>query len=183
MFKRKTKTIFSVILIAFLLVSSSTSAYAYNLCGYEWSSSSIKYYYDSYPSTRFKTYIGLGASAWNSTSMHASLTNQYPNGAYCAETSNPNATWDGISYVSWDANGYVTSASIVLNTAVTQTWNNDAALKSVAVHEFGHILSLDENGTSQYIMNDCTWGAYSRYGTYKLTTPQSMDVTGVNQIY
>jgi YD repeat-containing protein len=179
----KHKILLSVMLTTFILIFNCTSAYAYNLCGYEWRSSSIKYYYDNYPSYRFKSTIGQAASAWNSESINASLSFQYPDGVYCAEVTSPNATWDGICYIYWDDEGYVTSATLALNSAISQTWDDSGALKSVAVHEFGHILSLDENGTLECIMNDCTWGVNSRYGTYGLTTPQSIDVAGVNMIY
>ena len=70
-----------------------------------------------------------------------------------------------------------------LNTAYTNTWSSAGARKSVAVHEFGHVFGLDENGSTKTIMNAFTWGSNSRYGSYGLTTPQSDDKSGVNSIY
>lgn len=182
MFKRK--TLISLMLIIFLLVFNSSSAYAYNLYGYKWSSPSIKYYYDNYISTRCKTFIGTAVSTWNSqgTKISFSFSSTSPY-VYCSEVSDSNATWDGITYISWGSNGYVTSATVVLNSGVTRTWNNDGALKSVAVHEFGHVLGLDENGTDKCIMNDATWGLQSRYETYSLTTPQKADVDAIKYLY
>ncbi|HHU72696.1 MAG TPA: hypothetical protein GXZ21_11785 [Clostridiales bacterium] len=180
----KRKILVLLMLITTLFAFNNITAYAaYNLEPYEWSDSAIKYYYDNYNSTRFKTYIGIAASTWNSESINASLSYQYPIGAYCTEVQDPNAAWDGICYISYDSNGYITNATLCLNASISVTWNNDNALKSVAVHEFGHILSLGDNGEMKCIMNDMTWGTNSRYGTYKLTTPQSIDVAGVNYIY
>ena len=181
MLRRKFAIVF--LLVSSLLLSISKPTYAYNLEGYHWSSSAIKYYYEDYDSSRFRYFIELGAAAWNSQSINASLTNSYGLGVFCGESYSPSAGWDGICYISWDNNGYITSASLVLNSGIAQTWNNDGALKSVAVHEFGHILSLGENPGLVCIMNDATWGPQSRYGTYGLTTPQPIDVGGVNYIY
>lgn len=160
------------------------SAATYQICGYEWASSSIKYYYDNYNSSRFVSFLNNAASVWNSSGVsNARLSYQYGSGIYCTEGYYPNAQDDGWSYISWNSNGIITSASLVINSGATITWNNDNALRSVFVHEFGHNLSLDENWPLQCVMNTYTWGNQSRYGSFSIYSPQLVDVTAVNTVY
>lgn len=180
MIKRRIVT--SLLLIVALLTLSTASVSAYNICGYNWSNKSIKFYYDSFNSTRFKNMIDKAASVWNASGIDASLTYQSGSGAYCVEGYYPNATWDGISYISW-SNYLITSATLVLNTGISVTWNNDNALQSVAVHEFGHIICLDENYPLECVMNTNTWGELSRFGHYRIITPKPIDVAAVNSVY
>ncbi|MFL0195861.1 matrixin family metalloprotease [Clostridium sp. WILCCON 0269] len=67
----------------------------------------------------------------------------------------PSVSWDGLISAT-ASGGYYTSVIISLNMSATNTWNSDGALKSVAVHEFGHGLGLNENGTTKTIMNAYT---------------------------
>jgi|LSQX01.3.fsa_nt_gb hypothetical protein len=175
---RKLFTVFTLGLIMSLI--GIIPVYAYNLTGYKWPSSTIKYYYDNYNSSRGKSYISSGASAWNGTDATYSFNASY--NIYASEVSMPNVEWDGLTQGT-ASGSYYNSLTISLNMAKTQTWNSDGALKSVSVHEFGHGLGLHENGTTKTIMNAYTWGTNSRYGGYGLTTPQTDDINGANSIY
>ena len=70
----------------------------------------------------------------------------------------------------------------MLNSA-RESWEDNGALLSVALHEFGHAFGLDDNGTTKTIMNEYTYGYNSRYDTYRLNRTQNDDVNGVNKIY
>lgn len=93
--------------------------------------------------------------------------------------------WDGLTQTSYSSASphYVVSQTLILNKAKTTTWNSDGALKSVVVHEMGHVFGLKDNGKTRTIMNGYTFGANSRYGGYGLTVPQTDDVNGVNAKY
>lgn len=157
-----------------------TIGQAYNLTGHKWSGTSIYYYYDNYNSSTGKAAFANGASAWSG--LDASLSYNASYDVYCLEASYPGADWDGITNLIVRGSNY-SSGSVILNTAYTKTWSSAGARKSVAVHEFGHVFGLNENGTTKTIMNAYTWGTNSRYGSYSLTTPQSDDKSGVNSIY
>lgn len=93
--------------------------------------------------------------------------------------------WDGLTQTRYNSKSpyYVVSQTLTLNMAKTSTWNNNGALKSVVVHEMGHVFGLNDNKTTKTIMNGYTFGTNSRYGRYGLTVPQTDDVKGVNAKY
>ncbi|MGD9676975.1 MAG: matrixin family metalloprotease [Vulcanibacillus sp.] len=174
------KSIIASLLCLIMLFCIVIPTSAYVLMGVKWSSSNITYYYDSYNSSRFKTFIDIGASAWNITDATYSKSASY--NIYCSEVDNSTVTWDG--YTSGTASGgYFIGLTILINKFYTNTWNSDGALQSVVLHELGHGLGLAGNGFTQTIMNENTWGTYSRYGTYGLSTLQTDDINGANAIY
>lgn len=164
----------AIALICILSLIISMNVQAYNYTGYRWEKTSIKYYYTN-------SIFATGASSWSGLDANFSYSSTYYD-INCYTVSSPNANWDGISYIEHDML-HITSVTININTAASQTGNNSNAVKSVVAHEFGHALGLDENGSTKTIMNDHTWGTNSRYGTYNLTTPQADDKSGVNAIY
>lgn len=164
-----------------LTISFSRVAYAYVLTGYKWSSSTINYYYNSSgcSSTGIST-LASAASSWSGVDATLNYSSNYK--VYCCEVQVPNADWDGLTTGTANNNLY-TQLNLQLNTSKTNSWNNSGARQSVAVHEFGHVFGLMDNGlASDSIMNGYTWGTNSRYGTYGLTTPQNDDRFGVNYI-
>lgn len=163
-----------VALICIFSLMISLNVHAYNYTGYRWEKTSIQYYYTN-------SIFATGAAAWSGLDAKLSYGSTYYD-INCYTVSSPNAAWDGISYIGHDML-HINSVTININTAASKTWNNSNAVKSVVAHEFGHALGLDENGSTRTIMNDHTWGTNSRYETYKLTTPQSDDKTGINAIY
>lgn len=178
-FTKKIIVLISLTISIIMLLSSTLPVYGYNLIGYKWSTNSATYYYDNYNSSRGKTYFKEGATAWNSTDFTFSMGSYSSRNIFCSET-NVEAQWDAISTTTYNG-AYFVSGTLLVNTT-SRTWNNDGALKSAIVHEFGHCLGLDEYD-AVVIMNSCTWGDNSRYETYKLTTPQSDDKKGVNYLY
>lgn len=166
------KRMFMALIILFCVIPINT--YAYKYIGYKWNSNSIKYYYTN-------SIFASGAQAWGGLDATLSYSSTYY-GIICEVVSAPNAPWDGISYVAHDRLN-IQSVTMNINSAATKTWQCPNALKSVVAHEFGHALGLDENGTTCTIMNSQTFGPSSRYGEYRLTTPQTDDKKGINIIY
>lgn len=135
--------------------------YAYKLASFQHQNSTIYYYYDNWVESRARSFFSVGASAWKDKTTQA-VIKRY--------TSNYSDT------------GYVKSQTVILNLS-SLSWSDDGALKSVVVHEMGHVFGLNDNGTTRTIMNAYTYGTNSRYGYFGLTTPQTDDVIGVNVIY
>ena len=182
---KKKKTLFIMLCSMIMSMCFGTNVSAFYWTRYRWSSSSIQYYYDNWIGSKARSALYNGASAWRATNADATI-NESPSSSrvYCYVLNDPTGDWDGVTECVMDpSTHYFVSQELILNTGFTETWNNDKALQSVVVHEMGHVFGLDENGFSRTIMNEYTWGDYSRYGTYSLTTPQSDDIAGVNSIY
>ena len=169
-----------IALIIATIPSMTSRAEAYTLSGCKYNTTSIKYYYDNFVSARGKSFIGQGAAAWSG--VHASLAFGNPYKVYTTEGTVSGVSWDGMTSISCSG-GITTSAALTWNMSATATWNSDGALKSVSMHEFGHVFGLNENGTTKTIMNAHTWGTNSRWGTYALSSPQTDDKNGVNYLY
>lgn len=181
--KRIVKPIISFFILSILLVGTTIPALAYTFSVARWPSSTIRYYYDNYNSARGKSFIIAGASGWNGTDVSFVAGNAGNYNVYCTETDNPNVSWDGVTTSYYNSStGYFTSQTLQLNRSKTNTWNNDGALQSVAIHEFGHSLGLSHTN-GRVIMNPYTWGDGSRYGDYGITTIQSDDRNGANARY
>lgn len=166
----------SIILTCIILIGIifPISTIAYSFVG-RWQENKINYYFTG------NAPFQVGAGSWSGLDAGFTYSNTYygVNGFVVYE---PDVFWDGRSSVGKDAL-WIQTVTIMINSGKSQTWNNSEALKSVVVHEFGHALGLNENGTTMSIMNASTWGTNSRYGTYKLTVPQADDKNGINSMY
>ena|GEM_PF-2480921 len=171
-------------LIAILTFTSITSlARDFVRLGPRWGSSFITFSFDNWNSARARTIFTNGAASWNSgTRIDLVRANNISGIDIDIGEGRFNTAWDGFT-VSISRNGFFQSSIINLNMNATLTWNNDRALLSVVVHEFGHALGLDDNPGTRTVMNGTTWGANSRFQTFNITAPQTGDRNGINSIY
>ena len=159
----------------------ANSVKAYSLTGAWWNKGKIEWRYENYISYRAKQMYVEGINEWKKKSIDAKISSG--NKVVCGER-NINDTWDGLTCPEYKTGSLeFKSQNVFLNKCKKQTWSSDGALKSVVIHEFGHVFGLADTSKTKNIMNGSTWGTKSRYGTYKLTTPQKDDISGVNKIY
>ena len=177
------RIIISLTICLTLFAVSVISVSAYYLYQYRWKSTSVHYYYDNWIGSRAISYLGKGATAWNNTNTPVTISFGSGNYVYCSVTQSSDSEWDGMVVTTHDSMYYVKTQSLTLNQNASRTWPNNGALKSVVVHEFGHVLGLADNGSTATIMNGFTWGVNGRYEGHMVTTPQSDDINGVNAIY
>lgn len=180
--KFKCKSVMALVLSMILFTGNSVTADAYTTLGLTWSSSTITYYYENYNSNRAKSYFETGASGWSSTDVNFVKGNSANYNIYCTEVYNENVEWDGLTNHNPSWGIHFERQVLQLNYASTRTWNNDKALQSVVIHEFGHCLGLDHT-LGKVIMNPYTWGDESRYGAYSIFTIQTDDRNGANALY
>lgn len=167
-----------------ITLGTNIPTFAYNFSGPRWQSSTIRYYYENWNSARAQSYIRIGGNGWNSTDVNFIQGTASNYNVYCSEVMNPSVDWTGITNSSYNATTMLfVSQTIQLNASKTSTWNNNGALQSVAIHEFGHSLGLAEYPNAAVIMNPYTPGTNSRYGTYGITTIQSDDRNCANARY
>jgi hypothetical protein len=179
------KSILLLTLLMVFLLTFSSNAFAYQTSGGKWSSAApLKWYYDSYISLATKTAASNAASSWNNVGIpKANFSFSSGGSVYVTEAYDSTTDSDGWTTKTPCITCIYTSATIVINTYITTTYNNSGALQSVMTHEFGHVFGLSHNDGTKCIMISYTWGTGSRYGGYGLTTPQADDVNGVTSIY
>ncbi|WP_159621501.1 matrixin family metalloprotease [Ruania rhizosphaerae] len=120
-----------------------------------------------------------GINAWNAESIPRTYTSSPSDAVVGLGTlNNSSVSYDGIA--NWTcSSGTTTSATGRINTAYTSGYSS-TKLRSLTVHELGHILGLDHPSSGCMIMRSST---STRYGTCGLSTPASDDIAGVNAIY
>ena len=173
----------AVALSLLFLLSCSVPVYAYKYTGYKWSNTNVAYYYENYNTARGKKYLQIGAQAWNDTDVTLSKKSSY--NILCSEINKPDVEWDGVTRLEGIDKTKKLYLDLVMyiNTGIKETWNNDGALESVAVHEFGHCLGLADNNSTRTIMNGYTFGTGSRYEGYGIILPTTDDENGINNLY
>jgi hypothetical protein len=93
------------------------------------------------------------------------------------EEDDPDVRWDGICRVSY-SDGSILEVEASLNAHYTDTYPS-IARRSVACHELGHVLGLDDFD-GEVLMNGATGVRFFEYGIY---LPQQGDIDGVNAMY
>lgn len=156
--------------LALVAVTTQPSS-AYELLGHRWASSTVTYNISS----------GAWASAVSSWNVKVSKVQfvKSSSAKLGLGTANDSAAgWDGLVTPGPIVSGKMSSATARLNSAYTKNYSV-AKVKSVAVHELGHVLGLaHRNGC--YLMNPKT---YERFDVCNINTAQADDVNGVNYLY
>ncbi len=151
---------------------------AYNLLGCQWSNADpLHYYYDNWVSSNSKLAWQAAASSWNNSSNDISWNFSANYDVYSTEANDSGADWDGISIID-HSGSTINSATTYLNAFFTDNYSSNQR-KSVAGHEFGHCLGLDERN-AQVLMHPFT---DQRYDNYNISTPQQDDLNGIAAMY
>ncbi|WP_420540532.1 matrixin family metalloprotease (plasmid) [Paenibacillus polymyxa] len=169
--------IFSMVLLP---VHSADARYSY--LGITWPSSVAKnltYYRDS--SSSANEIWNSAIYSWNNaTSSIHFVNNGSSSGKVRLSTVHvTNTDADGRTQTYSDSSNHIYSSYSWFNTAFTQNYSSQKA-QSVAAHELGHVLGLDED-FSKCLMYPTTPQRFDNWGIY---TPQpSEDVFGINDLY
>jgi hypothetical protein len=93
--------------------------------------------------------------------------------------SNSNVDWDGLAV--WNQSGiYFVNVNLTLNKFYTDSYSTNKR-RSVAAHEFGHALGLDDRlATQERLMNGMTNERYDVFGIY---IPTSIEIGLINTLY
>jgi hypothetical protein len=117
--------------------------------------------------------------AWDNSGTPADFYEHPYYDVYFSDTTVSGVIWDGMYNISVSGS-QILGASAYLNRYHTDSYGANKR-QSVAGHEAGHILTLDEEpDPANVLMNPVT---STRYDTYGIYTPQSDDISGVNAMY
>lgn len=169
--RRRRTPIWLVTALTIILVASGTQqASAYVLTGQKWGSSSVTY---NISSGAWATAV----SSWNVKVSSVQFVKSSSAKLALGTANNSSVTWDGLA--EWShSSGQITDARARLNNAYVKNYST-AKVKSVAVHELGHILGLAHR-SGCVLMNPTT---SARFDSCNVNTAQADDVAGVNSLY
>lgn len=183
MLKKFFQALLSFCMVGIITVSVSLPSSAYSLKTYRLEDRKLRCYYDNWVDSKTKTAVTNAIIEWKKAISSVSFVT---NGGILVnfyDVNYPDVAWDGMFNVTLDNAKYVTTATIRFNSAA-RTWNDPPALQSVAVHEIGHVMGLDDlDAYSKAIMNGYTYRSGSRYEEYGLTEPYWDDINGIMALY
>jgi hypothetical protein len=156
----------------------------YALTGSEWESVDPLYYYRDHGASSGTRSAWLNAATyWNSTDTPVNFVSSVDDYVvYLSEFYRDDDEWwrttDGLTLLMSDSENRIVWAIGYLNTFLTQYYSAGAR-RSVAGHELGHVLGLDEFD-GEVLMQQDTWIRFFVNGIYG---PQQGDIDGVNAMY
>lgn len=201
--RRRARTIVVALILSLTLsvfAMGTQVVRAYNLEGPRWPNQpssgcclDIDYYIASGTSSTSTTAWNNAVAAWNGSTANYFLV-QVSSTNSVGSTYNSSVGWDGITTLYSSGNTFTNFQSL-LNTYYTENHDTcghwpfhdcytDAARKSVAAHEFGHVAGLAHT-SSCVLMNPATFGSGGRFTSDcgYINVPKSDDINGVNAQY
>lgn len=174
----------SIVLLLFCTFIFAQVAYAYIANGARWSSNNALYCFDSSMPDSYKSYIMSAAYSWNQVT-NFSLYNSpntsnswgcedfgYANGTLATTRSSIIPILNTFAYCWTTFNTYYTFT--------TDPWSGGYDVQSIAVHEFGHWLFLDDEYD---LVNDIKSVMYYKYDGGNCRSLTSDDRAGITDIY
>ena len=144
--KQNKEVLIGVLFLSFFLISTASPALAYSYPGYKWQQGYAYYTTDSTVPSSWSTSIYNGLMSWNNAGSSFRF--------YTLGTTNNKLYYSGLGSNGATAVTYTfaTGSSISKNTVYfnsDKSWSTTGAsgtfdVQSVAVHEFGHWLHLDD---------------------------------------
>lgn len=172
------KSIFAIAISIMSLIIFSQSVYAYKLISFGHDSAYIKMWNPSENlSSTYQVPYARAKNAWYNTATDAQIVDEWNDHQHQIYDRQIADTWNGLYSVSWyNSNGTARSFTICLNDTILRNKSYNY-VQSVIVHEFGHVLGLDDDPPEyQSIMR-------SDRTRETMITPQQDDVDGVNDFY
>lgn len=195
-----------VFLHLFVFVFGASSAYAYRLYGYEWSSSTVSYYINSTFASSFRTAMQTSDATWDAAGAdfsfrYVSTTSANPNVfsiSYAPDSKNSIGYYnDGLSGDIAGTWGFIESGTTLaeidttFNTYYSFTTTGATGkydVQNTMTHEFGHWLMLDDltsSGSPSYCSSSAmsTMCGRSYTGNTYQRSLRSDDKNGIKDIY
>ncbi len=178
-------TLAFLISASLLGASSPASAYTYT-AGCRWRTGVLALYHYDQPG--YVTLTGNSAGRWNSAVARArffDVSSGPESDVRATETDFGNTGNDGLSKWSCDSTGYFVSGSMISYFNMYYGYYDNSRRYSVMVHELGHAFGLGHSATGQPCYATGVMHPYTdpRYGNCGIQTPQSDDISGINNRY
>jgi hypothetical protein len=181
---KKFNMIFTISLI--LLISLTSTIFAYSYAGDRWRATSASYRIDSSVSSSWVSAIQSGASTWNNAGSKFSFYEDSSSGNY-VESGDLGGLGGYIALATYTSgtDGFTDKTKITFNKSLYFNTNGDSNafdVRTIATHEFGHWLTLNDlydsiSGENKIIM----YGYFDRGEIRRTLT--SDDILGIKNIY
>lgn len=177
------RLLIGMLMLTIFLVNIASPASAYSYSGYKWNTNYAAYKLDSSVPSSWSSAIDAGANAWTNAGARFSFQKMITNNKLYYSS-----LQDGTGAITYHSTsgGYLSACTTTFNSICSWSTSSSGTpgcldVQSIAVHEFGHWLWLNDLYDSTD--TEKTMYYYTGFNEIKKRSLDSDDITGIRNIY